>query len=269
MSTALEPTKSSSEIEEFDDAEWLVGMEDFDVSDAGIPRMKIVGDEGVFEDQSTNINYESITGVVLGFLKQRIMFDIGDGEDHPEPLCRSNDFKTGQPSVDFPIDESGVAVTMEQIEEGVKIACETCNLKEWGTSPDPKRETPWCSEQWVFVVLGKLDEDSDVLSPAIFTFKGSGIAASKKIVAQFHRAKKPMFSKHVTISLEQKKRGSVRYSTPVFELTGDTDRSDWPDYVENYQTVEAYLRSSRANEGSMTDVVITSKAENDHDGEFV
>ena len=83
-----------------------VGLEDVGVGDVIIPRLRIVHDEAVFENNLTKDRYETLDVILLGLAKQRIMWDdeVGEGD---KPMCKSPDFEHGFPLVrdDIPKDK--------------------------------------------------------------------------------------------------------------------------------------------------------------------
>src|SRR5690606_15412571 len=143
------------------------GLEDFGMEDAVIPRLKIVHKEGVFEDSLSGEKFETISLVILGLVKQRILWHqtVDDGD---MPMCRSANHDTGFPNLSddqpkekrFPWEKSGFRPEDYQDEDGnFRLPCSGCNLKEWKSHPDGKR--PYCSEQFTLPVLYSDNPDGD------------------------------------------------------------------------------------------------------------
>src|ERR1035437_1593745 len=126
----------------------IVGLEDYDPTiDGSTPRLQIIGPDAVFQDSQSGQQWASIRGVVLGRLKQRILWpaEMTD-EKAKKPLCKSVDFRMGLPGEEFPWGPSGFADKTV-----TALDCGACPLKEWDSHPT--RDTPWCSEQAVLPLL--------------------------------------------------------------------------------------------------------------------
>lgn len=224
----------------------LDGLEDFDVTtDAVMPRLRIIGKDAVFEDNLTGETHGKIRVVLLGLVKQRILWDE-DVKEGDGPLCRSNNFQEGIPFLkDFPWKASGFdrdEYDHRDAEQGqVALPCANCQLKEWGTNPSSK--TPWCSEQHTFPLL-MLDEDDNGM-PAVLTLQRSAIKASKAYVSGFARQRIPLYTTVTEITLKAQRRGSVDYATPTIVKAGETDPAMWPSYGEQYRAIREFLTSRR------------------------
>jgi hypothetical protein len=228
------------------DDPWATGLEDFDVTtDAVMPRLRIIGKDATFEDNLTGERHSKIKVVLLGLVKQRILWDEevkeGDG-----PLCRSNNFSEGEPYLkDFPWKAS--KFERDDYDKGrdggeVMLPCANCALKEWGTNP--RGGTPWCSEQHTFPLL-MLDEHGNT-SPAVLTLQRSAIKASKSYVTGFARTRTPLYTAVTEISLNAMRRGSVDYAVPSFVKAGETDREDWSGFADQYRSIREFLTSKRS-----------------------
>jgi hypothetical protein len=88
-----------NEVAPFDPAEFgNVGMEDVGATDLVIPRLQIVHKEGVFRDNLSKSEYSTLQVILLGLVKQRIMWDE-DVEEGDRPQCKSPDFNMGFPQM--------------------------------------------------------------------------------------------------------------------------------------------------------------------------
>ena len=217
-----------------------IGLEDFDVADVTIPRINLDHKEAVFVDSMTGEQYEHLDVVILGLVKQRILWgvDVDEGEG---PLCRSNDFNTGIPFVrDFPWKAS----KFEQ-PEGTDAAldCAACPLKEWGSHP--QGDKPWCTEQYTLILAIPFGES---YSPALITFQRSAVKSTKTYISAFARTRQPMFTANTRISLTQNKKGSVLYSIPSFQKLSATDESMWPDFAEQYRRIREWVQTPRSKD---------------------
>lgn len=214
------------------------GLGDFGTEDMVMPRIGIEHTEGVLVDNLTGKKFEELEVVMLGLIKQRILWDteVNDGD---QPLCKSYNFEEGNPNDEkFPWGAAG----FDKDAAGDTLPCASCALKEWGSHP--QRETPWCSEQHTFPLLMKVGDT--FAAPAIFTVQRSGIKPSKAYLTAFKRAQKPLFTAVTKITLELQKRGSVTYSVPKFSQSEETDSDEWPEFAQHYQQIRDFVTTPPA-----------------------
>jgi len=86
------------------------GMDDLSPEDLTMPRLAIGSNEnaGVFIDSQTSQKFSEVDIIILGIIKQRILWPATMGDQKSNPLCRSYDFDRGHPDEDkFPWKQSG------------------------------------------------------------------------------------------------------------------------------------------------------------------
>lgn len=214
-------------------AEEDYGLEDFGTEDFVMPRLNINHSEAVFVDNLTGQQYPTMTVVLLGLIKQRILWDA-DVDDGELPLCKSYNFNLGHPDQDrFPWKTSGF--DKDALTDGT-LPCSACQLKEWGSHP--QRDTPWCSEQHTFPLLLEVAGGH---APAILTLQRSGIKPSRAYLSAFARSKTPLFTVKTQISLTAQKRGSVNYAVPNFVKQDDTDQAEWSNFAAQYRSIRDFI----------------------------
>ena len=221
------------------------GLEDFGAEDMVMPRLSIDHPNAVFVDNLTNESHEKLTVVILGLVKQRILWDeeVNEGD---RPLCKSYDFREGVPGDNFPIKASGFDALPT---DGGTLPCDACSLKDWGSNP--RNDTPWCSEQHTFPLLMQAGGDPDNYgAPAILTVQRSAIKASKSYLTGFARSKTPVYTVVTELSLDARKKGSVNYAVPRFSKIGETDQDDWQEYARSYRSIREFLTTPRVEEPS-------------------
>lgn len=234
--TAVEPAKDNLPASANPDLEGLdTGLEDFETTDMVMPRLSIDHSDAVFVDNLTGERHEKMNVVMLGLIKQRILWD-DEVKEGDKPLCKSYNFKEGHPNeATFPWQAAGF--DKEDAGDGT-LPCEACALKEWGSHP--KRDTPWCSEQHTFAVLQDIGENN-FAAPAIISFQRSAIKASKSYLTGFARSSTPLFTVVTEISLNAQKRGSVNYAVPGFARVGPTESEAWSEYAHHYRTIREFI----------------------------
>jgi hypothetical protein len=221
-----------------------VGLEDVGASDVQMPRLIIDHKAAMFKDSSTGQMFDSLEVVMLGVVKQRIMWD-SQIDDNDKPQCKSPAYDIGFPQMrtdiparkqfpwakavfdqaDFPPDDKGQ----------IRLPCDKCNLKDWGAD----KEKPPCSEQYTFGVYYK-DEDGN-LRPAIISFQRSGLKAARSYAGTFKAASQPMFTVWTKLTLTAESRGKTEYATPGFIRGGASESAKWAEYAEAYRSVRAFL----------------------------
>lgn len=212
------------------------GLEDFETTDMVMPRLSIKHEEAVFVDNLTQEEHPKLRVVMLGLIKQRILWDT-DVNEGDRPLCKSYNFKEGVPNPDtFPLKASGFDALPTADET---FPCDACTLKEWGSHP--QRDTPWCSEQHTFPLLMQAGEEGNFSAPAILTVQRSAIKASKSYLTGFARSKTPVYTVVTELSLDPQKKGTVKYSVPRFVKVGETEQDEWAEYAEHYRTIRGFI----------------------------
>lgn len=216
----------------------LFGLEDLSIADMALPRINILGADGVFEHSLTNETFETMMCVITGLVRQRVLWPPEMGDTPSPPLCRSSDFKTGRPGDGFPWAASGMT------DAAGTLSCELCNLKEWNTHP--KGDRPWCAEQWHLSIM-LVDEEGD-MSPALWTVRGSGITPTRGYISGFLGKKRPTFTALTKVTLSQHKRGAVKFSKPIFQIAGKTDPALYSVFKETYAATRTFLHVDRADD---------------------
>jgi hypothetical protein len=224
-----------------------VGLEDVSAADISMPRVQIDHGEAQFRDSASGqLLGNDLTVVILGLVKQRIMWDT-EVDDGDKPQCKSPDFKLGFPQMrrdikerkQFPWDKSNFdPKDYPPGEDGlIALPCDACVLKEWGKD----RTKPPCSEQYTLPLYYVAPDGS--LKPGILSLQRSGIKPARTYISTFATAKQPMFTAYTHITLTAESRGKVIYATPKFRK-GDVTASDqWASWRTNYFEVRDWLQS--------------------------
>jgi hypothetical protein len=228
--------------------DYETGLEDFDASSAGLPRVHIKHQDGVFADRQTNEEFSQIHGVFLGMIKQRVMW-AKDLEDDSKPLCKSNDGEFGYPNITgpkhslFPWALSAIdPQTVPTDEHGrPTIKCETCPFTQWVRTAG-KNTPPACSERYTMPMHFATEADRPYDHAGIISFQRSGITPIKNFIAAFARTHQPLFSAGFKLVLETNKRGQVVYSVPKIQRTNPVPQENWPEYATEYRGVREMLR---------------------------
>ncbi len=238
--------------------EYGTGLEDIEDEISAVPRIGINHSAGTFKDSLSGEEFANIYGVLLGMVKQRVMWEKGDIEPGAKPQCKSQDAKTGYPNMggkpgesfpwkDAPVLDPNLAPKDEH--GRITLACETCPFAEWGPRNEKGKSTPpACKERYTFPVLyNREDPGSSLYSPpfmesGIVAFQGSGISPAKKFLSAFVRNKRPLYSAVTKISLDVNKRGMVVYSVPTFTKLTDVPDDDWELYARELGPLRDFLR---------------------------
>ncbi len=235
---------SSTNTPAFDDDD-LTGLEDVEATDLALPRLSIDHDDGQFVDSLSGERHDQITGVILGLVKQRVLWPPEMGEENAPPLCRSYDFHHGRPGEKFPWQASGFDSDEFDGQDATDtvLPCAACRLKEWGSHP--QRDTPWCAEQHVYPIVMES-------GPALLTVQRSGMKSSRAYLSSFARTKTPLYTALTTLKLSGNRRGKVNYYVPTFAKTGPSNQDDWPEYASTYRSIRDFLQTPRTRDDDPT-----------------
>lgn len=218
-----------------------IGLEDFDTTDMVMPTLRLDHQEGVMVDTLSGEQFPSLTVVLLGLVKQRILWPAEMSETKENPMCRSLNFSVGTPDPDKPERFPYAAAKLDPDQyPDLHLPCEACALKEWGSNP--KNQTPWCSEQWTFPLMMPAGEG---WAPAVFTLQRSNLKAARAYMTSFARSKKPLFTTETKITLQSNKRGTVKYVNTMFAKGDDTPSDFHPELAENYRRIREWLQTPR------------------------
>jgi hypothetical protein len=250
------------------------GLEDISVTDMTLPIIKTLHKVGCFEDQAGE-QFDEFDGIILGVIKQRVLWPTEPGEAGVGPVCRAVNFTTGHPDMaKFITKDSGttaqkrsgfsLADVESAVESGEGLACVDCKLQEWKTNPKDNR-SPWCTEQWTMPVL-RIAEDG-TSSIAIISFQRTGLKPCRNYISTFSTAKKPLYTAVTRIRAVAVSKGTVDYVVPKFSLVSETDRSEWPTYSKSLHEIRDYLTTPRFREDD--DDTATPVAKDDDDDEEV
>jgi hypothetical protein len=235
------------------DFDFETGLEDFTQDDAVTPRLSIQHKEGTFKDSLSGQEFEKLTCIMLGLVKQRILWyhQVDDNSKNEYPMCRSLNHEYGFPNLDeevpkskqFPWERSGFnPANFTPDDEGlIRLPCESCKLKDWGSHPDGNK--PYCAEQFTTPVLYDPNGDGSTWVPAILSFQKTSLKPLKAYFTGFQRAKNAAFMAYTEITLDLTKRGTNVYSIPQFRKLGDTDEQLWRGFSAQYRQLRDFLQA--------------------------
>lgn len=249
---AAEEPRSALELymEEMKDSELPVGLESVSASDIALAMIRIDHKTGTFVDSLSGETYPELNCVLLGLLKQRVLWDA-ELDTQTGPLCKSRDANVGEPRDNFPWTEFNAKNGTVHMVEPQTILCETCPFAQWGSHP--KNKTSWCTAQYTFpVIIGDAERVSGLL-----TFQRSGLSPTQRYITAFVRDSLPFFAYRTKITLEGAKNGAVTYYTPKFSRGEPiNDLQKFHEWAEQYTAIKDSIRAADLTSGQ--DVVITS-----------
>jgi hypothetical protein len=222
------------------------GLEDFAVSDAVLPRIRILQQEGLWEENLGKQKFQILRFIPLGLVKQRVLFHH-KVEDGDVPMCKSSDFEVGFPNPEpknnksFPWELSGFdPANFPPNEAGfVRLPCDGCQLKEWGTNP--ATDAPYCAEQWTLPIYFDVAMDNS-WAPAILTLQKSSIKPIRSYYTSYATSNQPPFIHIAQGSLKITTRGQNTYSVPTFVKEGESPRERWQEFQDQFKDMRGFLR---------------------------
>jgi hypothetical protein len=235
------------------------GLEDIDESDMTIPRITIDHEEGVFVDSQTNERFTEIDCIMLGLVKQRVLWPPTPGATGEGPMCRAVNYTTGVPdAAKWVVKHNGITAqaqsgfTFEEVQAG-DLSCANCGLKEWESHPN--NSTPWCNEQFTFPIIRILDDGA--MAPALISFQRTGLKACKSYVSGFKQAKRPLYTAITRITAVHQKKGTVDFVTPSFAKVSDSDPSEHPAYSRSLAQIRTFITTPRSFDDAETTTTTT------------
>jgi hypothetical protein len=264
---------SGTELQQWSDED--LGLEDVGAGDVVLPRLSIKHLDAVFEDNLSKRQYPELEVIVLGLVKQRVMWDA-DPDDGDKPQCKSPDFDNGFPNTNedipkdkrFPWEESNFNPANfapdPEMNNLIHLPCASCVFQKWGADKTP----PPCAEQHTYPLLYNSTPDAPpeeaIWQPALISFQKTGIKPSRSFISGFSQSRTPMFTVHTTIKLQQLSRGQVRYCVPSFTIGDSTDRSKWENFATQYRQIREFIRQPPRGEGEYTEDGGTPPAPSDN-----
>lgn len=223
------------------------GLEDIAASDLIMPVFKMDHDNFKWVDSLTNQSHDSLSVIMLGVLKQRILWPEDPGAAGDTPICRAYTLETGYPDQEkftrkLVLTSSGFSAA--DVEKGT-LPCASCNLKEWGMHP--KGNGPWCNEQYTTPVL-VLDEEGHTM-PAIISHQRTALKPLKAWITAFQGRQKPFYTAVTSIGIVAQSKGTQEYAVPKFTLVQDSDPAMWPDYSQRWHEIKTFLMTPRTRHG--------------------
>ena len=239
------------------------GLEDFAPSRMVIPRLTIDHKTGALVDNLTEQQYVGgLKVVMLGMVLQRILWHVQPGDKGELPLCKSPDAEHGFPTPDdklpkdkmFPwsgeVTAKGVAADSGfrredfPAEDGINglvtLSCANCALAKWESHPAGRK--PYCSEMYTFPVMFSPGGDEDMLVPALFSVRSTGIKPANSYLTSFASTKTPMYTVWTRIGLNIVTRSGNEFAVPSFSKAEATDRELWPEFSQTYRGIRETIR---------------------------
>lgn len=220
------------------------GLEDFEVSDQVLPTIRInhARTEGpCYEDALSGQQYENLVCVLLGLIKQRILWPPELSNDKASWLCRSYNFTEGHPTrgntdsaKNFPWEAAGFTPT----EEGT-LPCANCKLKDWDTHPS--RNAPWCSAQYTFAIM--LLNDKGQFFPSLLQVQRSALKPANMYISSFANRSEPLFTVFTELTLSVERKGTNTYGVPKFTQRDATPEDAQQLFAQNYRAIREYIQT--------------------------
>lgn len=230
------------------------GLEDLEEGDLTIPRVTIDHPGGQFVDSQTNERFDEFDAIMLGLVKQKVLWPPEPGAEGEGPMCRAVDNAIGVPDpTKWVAKFNGVTAvtvsgfTFEEVEAG-NLPCANCGLKEWDSHPN--NGTPWCNEQYTFAIIRLMEDGTQI--PALISFQKTGLKACKSYVSGFRQARRPLYTAVTRLTAVHQKKGTVEFVTPSFAKVADSDPSEHPHYSQSLAQIRTFITTPRTVDENTT-----------------
>lgn len=219
------------------------GLEDLEESDITIPRITIDHEGGVFVDAQTGERFAEFDCIMLGLVRQRVLWPPTPGSDGEGPMCRAVNFEVGVPDpAKWVVKHNGITAqaqsgfTFDEVQAG-NLNCQSCALKDWESHPN--NSTPWCNEQFTFPIVRILDDGTQ--APALISFQRTGLKPCKSYVSGFKQARRPLYTAITRITAVHQRKGTVEYVTPSFAKVADSDPTSHPQFSKSLSEIRTFI----------------------------
>lgn len=176
-----------------------------------------------FLDPSTDVwesNFvETLDDItLLSVTTPRVWFPKEMSEE-PKPLCSSPNGVLGYPRNDFDWSMQPGRTPGEGA-----VPCSTCKAAEW---PKPKGSgKPPCTDKFRIVFYTKEGTLREI------SLGGANYAATRDFLHGYQKARMPLYSREISMTLTGHTRGAVEYCTVTFVPGDEVPEAEWPTYGE-------------------------------------
>lgn len=210
----------------FDDGLGEVSQEDLIIPRLKIGQAQSDGDVAgkLFIDITGDV-IDEMELVLLKLTKGRVLFPEDFSRDS-EPLCKSQNFKTPEESVESPM----------------STECKECPYAKWTKSSTRKNKPPRCNEVWNLLVL-----DYENYVPCWLSLKSTALKPARKIISMLKlrgTAKRiPCWGFKFTITINIRTGDSGNSYVPAFSALTELGSDD----MESMELIHAQLASEQVN----------------------
>ena len=197
------------------------GMEDIDIDDLTLPRVRVIqptskleGERGHFHYNLTNECMRTINAVLLKVTKTRVYWDPDDLA--APPCCASDDNKQPRAEHVGKFTPTGL--------------CKDCAHVAWGEDRTP----PDCRLTYTFLAADRDNDDT----PFLIGLAGSSAKHAKKLLSTFFLKSAPLWARPVVINSMEVKNDKGRFYEVLIVPNGG-EAFDWRPYRAMYLALQA------------------------------
>jgi len=215
-----------------------------------LARMTIEHNTGEYLINDTPVSKASLdAAILLGAVRQRVMFTPRDEGGGGTLECRSSDFAQGKPTRTFPVDASNFplfAINEAQQQEGSFLACGACTFAEWSTSASGNKVHPRCTPQIAVPLLIPSMNMNEPFTLAVVSYQRSAEQPITEYMKEFTKANRPAYTAITRLRLDINLGKTFKYSKPTFTNIANVGEEFWPALSAIYQAAKVIIKTPPA-----------------------
>ena len=215
-----------------------------------LARMTIEHNTGEYLINEMPVDKRSLdAAILLGAVRQRVMFTPREESDTGGLECRSSDFAKGKPTTTFPMGSSNFplfAITEAQSKPDSYLACGACVFAEWKTDERGKKVHSRCIPQ---IAVPLLIPDVNASAPftlAVVSYQRSAEKPITEYMKEFTKANKPAYTAITRLRLDVNLGSGFKYSTPKFTNFANVGEEFWPALSAIYRQAKVIITTPPA-----------------------
>jgi hypothetical protein len=214
---------------------------------SSLARMTIEHNSGMYLINELPVEQTQLnTVILLGAVRQRVMFTPREINTPSGLECKSYDFEHGKPTPlfaregsnfpEFAIDEAIAA-------EAPTLDCGACIFKNWKTDDRGRKVHSRCIPQIVVPLLLPQEDPSAPFIPAVVSYQRSAEQPVTEYMKEFTKANRPAYTAISQLRLNVNLGSGFKYSTPKFTLMGDIGSEFYPVLSLIYRAAKGVIQT--------------------------
>lgn len=214
---------------------------------SALARMTIEHDSGLYlinELPVETVQLDSV--IILGAVRQRVMFTPRSLEGPSGLECKSYDFEHGKPTPLFARDGSNFpefAINDALASEAPSLECGACIFSKWKTDERGKKVHSRCTPQIVVPLLVPQLDGNAPFIPAVVSYQRSAEQPVTEYMKEFTKANRPAYTAVSQLRLNVNLGSGFKYSTPKFRQLASIGEEFYPILSLIYRAAKGIIQT--------------------------